>query len=74
MAKILFFASECKPFSQAGGVGDVAGQLPLYLKKQSGHEIKVVTPLYRQISAERVGARLYAPWTLPFHGADEPYA
>ena len=32
--KIMYIAAECKPFSMAGGVADVAGELPIALKKQ----------------------------------------
>ncbi|MBN2056569.1 glycogen synthase [bacterium] len=43
--KVLYVAAECKPFSKAGGVGDVAGELPPVLKRL-GVDIEIVTPLY----------------------------
>jgi starch synthase len=43
--KVLYIAAECKPFSKVGGVGDVAGELPVALRKD-GIEIEIVTPLY----------------------------
>ncbi len=48
MMKVLYFASECKPYSKAGGVGDVAGELPAAIKAE-GVDIEVVTPCYGQI-------------------------
>ena len=43
--KVLYIAAECKPYSKVGGVGDVAGELPMALKAQ-GVDIEIVTPLY----------------------------
>ena len=42
---ILFVSAEVAPFAKVGGLADVAGSLPKYIKKL-GHEIKVVMPLY----------------------------
>lgn len=50
--KILFVASECVPFAKSGGLGDVAGTLPAFLKK-SGHDIRVVIPLYSFIDTKK---------------------
>ncbi|RJS16588.1 glycogen synthase GlgA [Corallococcus sp. H22C18031201] len=52
--KILFIASEVSPFSKTGGLGDVAGALPAALAAL-GHDVKVVTPRYRDV---REGGRL----------------
>lgn len=49
--KILFTTSESVPFLKTGGLADVAGSLPIYLKK-SGVDIRVVMPLYSKISEE----------------------
>lgn len=43
--KILFSVSECFPFAKTGGLGDVAGALPLALK-QRGHDVRIVMPRY----------------------------
>ena len=44
--KVLYIAAECKPFSKAGGVADVAGELPSELKRQ-GVDIEIVIPFYQ---------------------------
>jgi len=45
---ILFSASECIPFAKTGGLADVVGTLPKYLKKM-GHDVRVVIPRYYSI-------------------------
>ena len=49
--KILFAASEVKPFSKSGGLGDVAGSLPRALKA-AGAEVAVISPKYGTIPQE----------------------
>ncbi len=44
--KILFSTGEVHPFSKTGGLADVSASLPKALTKL-GHEIKIITPLYR---------------------------
>jgi starch synthase len=46
MMKILFASSEVIPFAKTGGLADVSGSLPEALASL-GHEVAVVTPLYR---------------------------
>lgn len=50
--KIVHIASECAPFSQTGGLGQVVGALPDALVRAGGggHQVYVVTPLYRGIA------------------------
>lgn len=48
---ILFVTSEAVPFIKTGGLGDVAGSLPLSIKKL-GHDIRVVLPLHSNIKEE----------------------
>jgi starch synthase len=48
--RILFVVSEVAPFSKTGGLADVAQALPSALAAR-GHEVTVVTPLYRSIQA-----------------------
>ncbi|MBL7698323.1 MAG: glycogen synthase [Chitinophagaceae bacterium] len=44
--EILHVSAECYPVAKAGGLGDVAGALPLYLN-EAGHLAKLVMPMYR---------------------------
>ncbi len=46
--KILMVASEAVPFAKTGGLADVAGVLPKFLK-ELGHDVRVVMPLYGSI-------------------------
>jgi starch synthase len=54
--KILFLSSEVSPFSHTSPAGDVAAALPRALKKV-GHEVRVVTPRYREIRERKYGLR-----------------
>lgn len=49
--KILYAAAESSPFIKTGGLADVAGSLPLALKK-AGNDVRVVIPLFSQIKKE----------------------
>ncbi len=50
--KILFVASEARPFIATGGLADVVGSLPQALAKDPTYDIRVVLPLYGDIKAE----------------------
>lgn len=50
--RILMVASEAVPYAKAGGLGDVAGVLPAYLRKM-GHDARIVMPLYQSINREK---------------------
>ncbi len=50
--KIVHVASEVAPFSKTGGLGDVARSLPKAISRL-GHEVIIVTPLYRQIKENK---------------------
>ncbi len=49
--KILFATSEAAPFVKTGGLGDVAGTLPITLKEK-GVDVRVIMPKYRCIPQE----------------------
>lgn len=46
--KILYVSSEAAPFVKTGGLGDVAGSLPITLKEK-GEDVRVMLPLYKCI-------------------------
>lgn len=50
--KILFAASEARPFIATGGLADVIGSLPQTLAKDPKYDIRVVLPLYSDIKPE----------------------
>ncbi len=47
--RVLFAASEAAPFAKSGGLGDVIGALPKFLKKK-GQDVSVILPLYQMIT------------------------
>ena len=50
--KILFVASEARPFIATGGLADVIGSLPQALAQDPAYDIRVVLPLYSDIKPE----------------------
>ena len=46
--RVLFLASEAVPFAKSGGLADVAGSLPLALKRL-GADVRLVLPYYRMV-------------------------
>ncbi|MCF8144154.1 MAG: glycogen synthase GlgA [Deltaproteobacteria bacterium] len=50
--KVLFLSSEVVPFAKTGGLADVAGALPLALKRH-GVDVRVAMPLYRKVREGR---------------------
>lgn len=50
--KILYVSSEVVPFAKTGGLADVAGALPLALKKM-GHDVRVVMPKYKDVDEKK---------------------
>jgi len=47
--KILYLAAEAEPFVKVGGLGDVAGSLPLALLSYPDIDIRLVLPLYPEV-------------------------
>ncbi len=50
--KILFVASEARPFIATGGLADVIGSLPQALAKDPTYDIRVVLPLYSGVKPD----------------------
>ena len=50
--KILFVASEARPFIATGGLADVIGSLPQALARDAKYDIRVILPLYSDIKIE----------------------
>lgn len=50
MKKILFVGAEAMPFAATGGLGDVMGSLPAALAAEEETDVRVILPLYGQIS------------------------
>jgi len=62
---IAFVSSEAAPWVKTGGLGDVAGALPLALA-QAGHRVRLFLPLYKGIQRDKykipsAGTRLKIP-------------
>lgn len=51
---VLMVSSECVPFAKTGGLGDVAGALPSFIKK-AGHDARIIIPMYSFIDKDRYG-------------------
>ncbi|MBW6499902.1 MAG: glycogen synthase GlgA [Bacteroidales bacterium] len=49
---ILMVSSECVPYAKTGGLGDVTGALPGFLRRK-GHDARVVVPLYSFIDRKK---------------------
>ena len=50
--RILLVAGECNPFSQTGGLGEVASSLPIAVNELGTAEMAVVTPLYECVGEQ----------------------
>ena len=48
--KVLFVASEATPFIATGGLAEVIGSLSKALAQNSDYDVRVVIPLYSDIS------------------------
>ncbi|MFT3893413.1 MAG: glycogen/starch synthase [Anaerolineales bacterium] len=68
--KVLYIATECKPYSKVGGVGDVTAELPPVLKEQ-GIDIEIVTPLYGSTKSELYSAAAQEQYAVHYQGKDE---
>jgi len=51
--RVIFIASEANPYIKTGGLGDVTGSLPKYLRKL-GVEVFLILPLYKNIKEKKL--------------------
>lgn len=49
--KLVFVTAEADPFAKTGGLGEVAGSLPVFLHKQ-GIDVRIIMPKYSSISKD----------------------
>jgi starch synthase len=63
--KILFVTAEASPIVKAGGLGDVAGSLPLALR-QRGHDVRIAIPRYGSINLDGYKCHRSSEFVIPF--------
>ncbi len=75
---ILFLASEADPLVKVGGLGDVAGTLPQFLRQipaSAGFptlDVRLVLPFHPAIRQKMSGAQLLAEYTIPHSSGPLP--
>ncbi|MFH1238853.1 MAG: glycogen/starch synthase, partial [bacterium] len=62
--KIVITASECVPFAKSGGLADVVGALPKFIKKKA-HEVIVIIPKYKRIDDKKFGLKSLGKFSVP---------
>lgn len=67
--RVAVLSAEAVPFSKTGGLGDVAGALPKFLRK-AGADASLITPLYQQTKHEIVGKPAFDDLIVDWQGRD----
>lgn len=72
--RVFYLASEADPFVKVGGLGDVAGSLPLALQdlKERGVDIRLVIPLHGPRQIKKEDLQLAAELVLPHRDGSIP--
>jgi starch synthase len=77
--KVLFLASEAEPFIKVGGLADVAGSLPLALRRLTAPatdgvtlDVRLVLPLHRSIRDESITLHTITDFNVYRRGRDIP--
>ncbi len=60
--KLLFVSPEVQPFAGTGGLGEVAGSLPVALAKDRKLDVRVILPYYRDIPREWKDQCTFLKW------------
>ncbi len=60
--KILFVSPEVQPFAGTGGLGEVAGSLPVALAAKGNFDVSVVMPLYSSVPDEYRQQMKFVKW------------
>ncbi|MHA1346480.1 MAG: glycogen synthase GlgA [Candidatus Heimdallarchaeaceae archaeon] len=68
--KVAFITAEIVPFSKTGGLADVSSAIPKALS-ELGHEVLVITPLYKSIDTEKNDIKLVSENNLAKVGEKE---
>ncbi len=69
--KVLICSFECVPFAKVGGLADVVGTLPKFLKKKK-IDVRVVIPLHKKIDRKKFGLKnLNQKFLIPIGGIIE---
>lgn len=66
--KILLLAAEADPFIKVGGLGDVAGSLPIALKATCGMDVRLVIPFHGAIQRKAFDWKRIASFDVPKPG------
>jgi starch synthase len=68
---VLFIAAEADPLIKVGGLGDVAGSLPLSLKRLNPEmDIRLAIPFYDSIQQKRISAKKVVSFFIPSTDGD----
>ena len=76
---VLFIAAEAEPFVKVGGLGDVAGSLPRYLRKLPpgiaggrAPDVRLVLPLHSILKPDKGRYRPFSVFSIPYRSGAIP--